>query len=430
MKAYFEGLHHPLEDEGVDFWWLDWQQGYNTKIPGLDPLWALNHYHTQDAARNGKRPLILSRYAGLGSHRYPLGFSGDTVVSWKSLDFQPYFTNTAANAGYSWWSHDIGGHMRGIQDDELYLRWLQYGVFSPINRLHSTNSDFMGKEPWKRSWAVEKISEDFLRLRHKLIPYLYCANHETHVNAMPICAPLYYYHDCEDAYQARNQYYFGSQLLVSPITQKADKYLNLSSVNTWLPEGRWTDIFNGRVYQGGQWVTLHRDLNSLPVLAREGAIVPMYHSGDTNDLSLSQPLEIHLWRGNGSFDLYEDDGTTMAYQKGQYAITRFRLVETGDGLRLTITPPEDSHGLLPQNRTFYLNFRDLDTPVQCITLGSESVVIELSQAKPIPNPPIAELRSAILTRLQGSNTRKNLLLKKHIPKNVQTALKEFNALIY
>ena len=133
MAAYFEVLHRPLEEEGVDFWWLDWQQGQSTKIPGLDPLWALNHYHTQDAARDGKRPLILSRYAGLGSHRYPLGFSGDTIVSWKSLDFQPYFTNTAANAGYTWWSHDIGGHMRGIQDDELYLRWLQYGVFSPIN---------------------------------------------------------------------------------------------------------------------------------------------------------------------------------------------------------------------------------------------------------------------------------------------------------
>ena len=120
MKAYFEVLHRPLEDEGVDFWWIDWQQGTKTKIPGLDPLWALNHYHTLDSGRGERRPLILSRYSGLGSHRYPLGFSGDTKVTWKSLDFQPYFTNSAANAGYTWWSHDIGGHMQGIQDDELY----------------------------------------------------------------------------------------------------------------------------------------------------------------------------------------------------------------------------------------------------------------------------------------------------------------------
>ena len=108
-----------LEKEGVDFWWIDWQQGTKTKIPGLDPLWALNHYHTLDSAKNGSRPLTLSRYSGLGSHRFPLGFSGDTICSWKSLKFQPYFTGSAANAGYTWWSHDIGGHMHGIQDDEL-----------------------------------------------------------------------------------------------------------------------------------------------------------------------------------------------------------------------------------------------------------------------------------------------------------------------
>ena len=130
VEAYFDEVHHPLEEEGVDVWWLDWQQGKLTNVPGLDPLWALNHYHTLDHARGEKRPLILSRYAGLGSHRYPLGFSGDSFCTWKSLDFQPYFTNTAANAGYTWWSHDIGGHQQGKQDDELYLRWLQYDEVS------------------------------------------------------------------------------------------------------------------------------------------------------------------------------------------------------------------------------------------------------------------------------------------------------------
>ena len=430
MKAYFEVLHHPLEAEGVDFWWLDWQQGYNTRIPGLDPLWALNHFHTLDSGRNGKRPLILSRYAGLGSHRYPLGFSGDTVISWKSLQFQPYFTATAANAGYSWWSHDIGGHMKGTQDEELYLRWLQYGVFSPVNRLHSTNSEYMGKEPWKHSWAVETVSENFLRLRHKLIPYLYCANYETHVNAMPICAPVYYLHDCEDAYNARNQYYFGSQLLVSPITRKSDPQLNLAWVDTWLPEGRWTDIFTGRVYKGGRWVQMHRDLNAIPVLAKEGAIVPMYRNDRTNDLSLDQPLEIHLWRGNGSFHLYEDDGATMAYTEGAYAITHFELEQQDDTLRLTITPPEDSHGLLPEKRTMYLIFRDVEDKEICVSVGSEPVVVELTNIRPLGNPDKEELKSAILTRLQGSNDWKNQWLKKHCPQNVRQALRELDALYY
>ena len=403
MKAYFEEIHHPLEAEGVDFWWLDWQQGKVTDIPGLDPLWALNHYHTQDAARNGHRPLILSRYAGLGSHRYPLGFSGDTICSWKSLDFQPYFTNCAANAGYTWWSHDIGGHMRGVQDDELYLRWLQYGVFSPINRLHSSNSEFMGKEPWKRSWAVEKISEDFLRLRHKLIPYLYSANHLTHTTGLPICTPVYYRYDCEDAHAAKNEYFFGTQLLVSPITAPSNKQLHLAYAETWLPEGRWTDIFNGKIYRGGRWVRLYRDMDSIPVLAQEGAIIPMYRNCSTNNLSLDQPLEIHIWRGNGHFDLYEDDGETMAYQNGIYSITSFHLEETERTLRLTITPPADSKGLLPQKRTFILLFRDLQIEEQVITVANEPVTIELSDIVPRQNEPKEELTSMLLTRVQADN---------------------------
>ena len=443
VQTYFDRIHHPMEEEGVDFWWLDWQQGKKTKIPGLDPLWALNHYHTLDMDRAGKRPLILSRYAGLGSHRYPLGFSGDTIVTWKSLAFQPYFTANAANAGYTWWSHDIGGHMHGIQDDELYLRWLQFGVFSPINRLHSSNSDFMGKEPWKRSWAVERIAEAFLRLRHKLIPYLYSANYRTHRSGEPLCMPLYYQYDCEDAYNTPNEYIFGGQLLVCPVTKPMDRRLNLAATKLWLPEGRWTDFFNDRVYQGGRWVNLYRDLDTVPVLAGEGSIVPMYRSGNTNDLSLSQPLEIHIWRGSGSFDLYEDDGETDAYKSGIFAITSFRVEESGEMLCFSIVPPADSHGLLPEKRRMYLKFRDIrqaevtvegkavpfDTDI-CVEVGNTPVTVELRQNQTLRNPPREELESAILTRVQGRNDWKSAMLRRdRMPGFVREALDELDALI-
>ena len=111
LEAYLEELHHPLEDEGVDFWWLDWQQGGVTRIAGPRPAVAAQPLPLPGLGRaTGRRPLTFSRYAGIGSHRYPIGFSGDTVITWESLDFQPYFTATASNAGYGWWSHDIGGH--------------------------------------------------------------------------------------------------------------------------------------------------------------------------------------------------------------------------------------------------------------------------------------------------------------------------------
>ena len=201
MEGYFKFCHHRYEEEGVAFWWIDWQQGKHSGVKGLDPLWALNHYHTLDNARGGKRGLILSRFAEAGSHRYPLGFSGDTVMCWESLDFQPYFTATASNIGYSWWSHDIGGHMLGYNDDELYVRWVQYGVFSPIMRLHSSNNDFMGKEPWRYSAEAGRLATEALRLRHRLLPYLYTMNYRTHTEGRALIEPLYYhYPEKEDAY--------------------------------------------------------------------------------------------------------------------------------------------------------------------------------------------------------------------------------------
>ena len=124
VNKYFEILHHPYERDGVDFWWIDWQQGTASKMSGLDPLWALNHYHYYDNGRDGKHSLIMSRYCGIGSHRYPIGFSGDTVISWATLKYMPYFTATSANAGYTWWGHDIGGHFHGEKDDD----WKIYGV--------------------------------------------------------------------------------------------------------------------------------------------------------------------------------------------------------------------------------------------------------------------------------------------------------------
>ncbi|HNO73644.1 MAG TPA: glycoside hydrolase family 31 protein, partial [Accumulibacter sp.] len=180
-QAYFEILHHPLEAEGVDFWWMDWQQGRRTAYSDLDPLWWLNHLHFLDLGRNpARRSFAFSRWGGLGSHRYPIGFSGDTVVSWHSLAFQVHFTATAANVAFGWWSHDIGGHMEGIEDAELYVRWLQFGVFSPILRLHSTQNPFHERRPWGWDAQTLALARSAMQLRHALIPYLYSIAWQEH----------------------------------------------------------------------------------------------------------------------------------------------------------------------------------------------------------------------------------------------------------
>lgn len=275
LEAYFKILHEPLEEEGVDFWWIDWQSGNTTKVEGLDPLWMLNHYHYLHNCRDGKRGLCFSRYAGPGSHRYPVGFSGDTVITWESLDFQPYFTATAANIGYTWWSHDIGGHMMGYMDHELAVRWVQFGVFSPVNRLHSSSNPFTVKEPWNYPAEKAEIMKKYLRLRHMLVPYLFTMNEMCHSQGMPLVEPVYYEHPWEEAaYQYGNEYYFGTQLLVCPVTAPTEKSVLRARTQAWLPEGIWFDFFTGRIYQGNRHVVLWRKLEEMPVFAKAGAIIP------------------------------------------------------------------------------------------------------------------------------------------------------------
>lgn len=310
-NAYFDILHHPYEKMGVDFWWIDWQQGTKSKMKGLDPLWLLNHYHMLDINRDGNNSVILSRYAGMGSHRYPLGFSGDTVVCWKSLDFQPYFTALASNAGYTWWSHDIGGHMFGKGDNELYLRWLQFGVFSPINRLHSSNKG-MSKEPWNYP-QVENIAEDFLRLRHRLLPYLYTANVHTATEGVPLVCPTYYY--CKDsrAYDKKwqNQYYFGEQMYVCPVTSKGKN--GVAKQTIWLPDGVWFDFFTDEKYEGGKEYTIECPFERYPVFVKEGGIIPLLHAnGNSTEF---KDIELKVYLGNNVYTMFDEQGKISVAMK-------------------------------------------------------------------------------------------------------------------
>ena len=355
LEAYFKYLHHPNEERGVDFWWLDWQQGSRGGAKGIDTLWLLNHLHFLDSGRQGRAPLTFSRYAGIGSHRYPVGFSGDSCSTWASLDFQPYFTANASNAGYTWWSHDIGGHQGGRRDDELAVRWLQLGVFSPIMRLHSTSNEFYGKEPWNYSEQAERIMTKFLRLRHRLVPYLHSMNYWSHLEGLPLVRPMYYLYDVPEAYEVPNQYFFGTELMVCPITKPVDERTLLAFFEAWLPEGEWFDLFTGQRYLGGRPMTLHRSLEQLPVLVKAGGIVPMAAEEIVFDTGNPKTLEIQIFNGaEGAFELYEDDG-------GEPVITHFRFTP-GRTAEFLISVEGERAGVIPEGRSYTLCFRGFHEP--------------------------------------------------------------------
>lgn len=376
MQGYFELLHHPYEAMGVDFWWVDWQQGAQTRIPGLDPLWWLNHLHFYDLGRNGrKRPFIFSRWGGLGNHRYPIGFSGDTVVSWEALDFQPSFTATAANVGYGWWSHDIGGHMGGIEDDELYARWVQYGVFSPIMRLHSTNNPYHERLPWRRSLGAERAATSALRLRHQLIPYLYSMNWRYHTTAIPPVTPMYYSHpECPEAYECPQQYWFGSELLAAPFTRPAQAEVGLSRQSLWFPDGLWFNFFTGELVQGGNWRSVYGDLQETPVFTKAGAIVPLGPETEWGGVTNPERLEVWIFPGaDNRFDLVEDDGETTDYKRGKYAVTVLSQDWREDELTFTIHPGRGDISIIPAQRTYALHLRGVAQPSRLdLTVNGET----------------------------------------------------------
>jgi alpha-glucosidase len=379
---YLNLVLHPLEKQGVDFWWLDWQQWSTTALPGVNPTWWLNYVHFTDQQREGKRPLLFHRWGGLGNHRYEIGFSGDTISVWDSLAFQPWFTATAANVGYAYWSHDIGGHMPGAVDPELYTRWIQFGIFSPILRTHTTKNPDSERRIWAYPEPYSEVMRNAYQLREAMQPYLYTEARRTYDTGVAFFRPLYYDWPEEDsAYTSKNEYLFGDQMIVSPVTAPGDKISGLTTEQVWLPKGEWIEQATGKHFSGPTTVERSFTIDQIPVYVRTGAIVPMQpamlHTGEKP----VDPLIVNVWPlapgQSSSYSVYEDSGVSVEYQKGVYARTPIKATEDGDMLRVEIGPVEGSFPGMLKTRGYEVRL-PADWPPVSVTVNGKNV----SFAKP------------------------------------------------
>lgn len=356
MTGMFDVILNPMMRDGVSFWWLDWQQHlYDRKMPALKNTWWISRcFFTNMEQYTDKRPMIYHRWSGLGNHRYQVGFSGDAIISWKSLDYQPYFNSTASNVLYGYWSHDLGGHMGDVKriDPEMYVRWMQFGAMSPIMRSHSTKNAAVRKEPWEFDNEHCAVLRSTVRQRYTMAPYIYTMARKAYDEALAICRPMYYdYPTVDEAYSFGNEYMFGDQMLVSPIT--APMSGRYSVQKTWLPAGRWYEMPTGAMVDGGGVVERRYAIDEYPIFVKAGSILPFYNESVQNLQGCDEEVVVTVFPGNegGTFEMYEDNGDDQNYAK-EYATTAMTNSVEGNTQTIVIGARKGSYAEMPANRRF------------------------------------------------------------------------------
>ncbi|MGB9880821.1 MAG: TIM-barrel domain-containing protein, partial [Anaerolineae bacterium] len=351
-EVFMDVLHKPLHAQGVDFWWID---GAAASAPGLNgQMWTNKVYYDKTQTYTGKRALIFSRYGGHGSHRYPISFSGDTYSDWGVLRYEITFTPTAGNVLIPYWTHDIGGFFGNKLDDELFVRWVQFGAFSPFLRLHS---DHGIREPWRYSRAAQRVVRAFFHLRYRLLPYIYTYSRQVHERALPLCRPLYLeWPHLEEAYTYRHQYLFGRELLVAPIDQPGE--FGVAAKEIYFPPGTWVDLFTGRRIRGPKVAVWRSPLAQMPLFARAGAIVPQ--------APLDMPREallVDVYAGaDGEFELYEDDGKSLGYRDGAYRTTPIRYRMAAGQHCVEVGTAQGTYQGAPAKRAYLIRLLSLPRP--------------------------------------------------------------------
>src|SRR5580658_2769386 len=374
---YLNDIIHPLEQQGINFFWLDWQQEDTTSIAGLNPTWWINYVFFTDQQRQGKRALLFHRWGGLGNHRYQIGFSGDTISVWDSLAFQPYFTSTAANVGYAYWSHDIGGHMPGAIEPELYLRWIQWGSFSPILRTHTTKNPDAERRIWAYPEPYADLMRDAFVLRYALQPYIYTEARRTYDTGVAFLHPLYYDSpEAPEAYDAKDEYMFGDNVLVAPISMPTGKDSQLVKRSVWLPEGDWIEWDTGARLKGPASTERTFSIRQIPVYVKTGSIIPMQPPMRYTGEKPVDPLILTVFSpedGQAStYRLYEDAGNTPAYKRGEAAWTNIRASAGANGtaLTLTISPVEGRYNGMRASRAYEVRLRGTWPPASVTVNGA------------------------------------------------------------
>lgn len=380
-KLYWNYMKQHLYSKGIDSWWLDATEPVQKQSTGdirktseheiavKDLLASVDNvktyagsfksvgnlfpYETVKAVYNGqrqttadKRVLILTRSAFAGQQTTgSVLWSGDVTASWDVLKAQVPAALNLSLSGMPYWNSDIGGffsgrkYPAGLKDPrykELYLRWLQFAVFTAMMRSHGTNTAREIYQLGERGTPAFDIAEKYIRLRYQLQPYLYTASWEVTHNGGTLMRPLLMDYPADTIAQCTgNAYLFGKSILVTPVTdsitaEKENLFDEKSkvTVSTYLPMGTWFDFWTDKKIIGGGELQQQLTLSQMPVFVKAGSIIPVANVPQYSSIKNFKELSIKVYPGrNAEFTLYEDEGDNYNYEKGAYSLIRFQWNE-------------------------------------------------------------------------------------------------------
>lgn len=365
LKLYI----NPLRNEGVDLIWNDYDENDRKN------LYLLNYYMLKNNTDSENRNLVLSRNSMYDAHLFNVLYSGHLPSDWKTLSILPFYNLNSANMGISFWSHDISGSLDGIEDSELYTRSLQFGVFSPILRFNAIKGEYFKKEPWKWDVLTNNISSKYLRLRHKLIPYIYSESYKYYKDGTPLIRPFYYnnlvFYDDPNYV---NQYYFGSEFMISPIVKPMDSMINRTIQRFYMPSGVWYDFTTGKRFMGDNKYLAFYPIEDYPIFVKRGSIIPMAADESLMSFKNPQTLEIHVFPGeSNTYHLYEDDGESNRYVRGEYVITELDYNYRASNYTLIIRTVEGVNTVLPEKRNYRIVFRNTKKADKLVVYENDKV---------------------------------------------------------
>lgn len=389
----------PLND-GVRGFWTDMGEPAWSNEDATDRLKMKHHLGMHDEIHNvygltwdkvvteqfyknnpNKRVFQMTRAAYAGLQRYTFGWSGDSGNGNSVLDGWNQFANqipVGLSAGMGiipFWTSDISGYCGDINDREamaeLYIRWMQFGIFNPLSRAHHEGGNAV--EPWTFGPEAENISREAIELKYKLMPYIYTYAREAHDSGLPILrALLLEYPNDVETYKANGEFLFGKELLVAPVTEKGK-----TSKEIYFPEGEWIDYNDGKtIYNGGQWVSVAAPLNVIPLFIKKGSIIPtmpvMQYIGE----KLSFPIILEIFPATinkeASFALYEDDGESRDYERNVYSKTKFTAKETKEGFTVIVNAREEKGYKPAGERNYILKLHTINKPKTVIVNGTKA----------------------------------------------------------